>query len=60
MEGRRRQSGNADVREPENENSENEWRGGERRGEEIQEIEEEKRCRCFDAISSLNLGFRVC
>lgn len=55
MEGRRRQSGNADVREPENENSENE--GG---GEEIQEIEEEKRCRCFDAISSLNLGFRVC
>lgn len=29
MEGRRRQSGNADVREPENENSENEW-GGER------------------------------
>lgn len=58
MEGRRRQSGNADVREPENENSENEWGGG--RGEEIQEIEEEKRCRCFDAISSLNLGFRVC
>lgn len=56
MEGRRRQSGNADVREPENENSENEWGGG----EEIQEIEEEKRCRCFDAISSLNLGFRVC
>lgn len=31
MEGRRRQSGNADVREPENENSENEWRGGEER-----------------------------
>lgn len=58
MEGRRRQSGNADVREPENENSENEWGGG--GGEEIQEIEEEKRCRCFDAISSLNLGFRVC
>lgn len=28
MEGRRRQSGNADVREPENENSENEWGGG--------------------------------
>lgn len=27
MEGRRRQSGNADVREPENENSENEWGG---------------------------------
>lgn len=32
MEGRRRQSGNADVREPENENSENEWGGG-RRGD---------------------------
>lgn len=32
MEGRRRQSGNADVREPENENSENEW-GVVRRGD---------------------------
>lgn len=41
MEGRRRQSGNADVRDPENENSENEWGGGrgdtrDRGGKEMQ------------------------